>query len=259
MRHKILIYRDYGCTDVAALENELKKYFMPRGCSVGFTDAAGIIKNAELNDEVLAFFMPGGAGTPFRRKLEFLGNDKIREYVRQGGIYYGICAGAYYACEQVVFEKDIPELKIISACGLNLIDGKAVGTLYKEFGILPYAKNASASAAVGIVWNKDREKHIAHYHGGPYFELNEQSQSEVLAYYDLPEKLPAIVRRNFGNGAIVASGVHYEDSGEALFKTIHGLRLDSVQAQNVAQKLADAESERQSLFNKIMALSAQRI
>lgn len=97
--------------------------------------------------------MPGGAGTPYRHKLEVYGNEKIRSYVRAGGMYYGICAGAYYACEKTVFEADIPELRIVSRCGLDLIKGTAVGTLYKELGILPYSRNASSSAVVELLWH----------------------------------------------------------------------------------------------------------
>ena len=76
MRNKILIYEDYDCADVSALEKGLKEYFEPRGCNIGFTDAAGIINGGELNENVLAFFIPGGAGTPYRHKLEVLGNKK---------------------------------------------------------------------------------------------------------------------------------------------------------------------------------------
>lgn len=71
MRDKILIYRDYGCSDLNALEYGLKEYFEPRGGTVDFTDAAGIIKEGSLNESVLAFFMPGGAGTPFGGNLRF--------------------------------------------------------------------------------------------------------------------------------------------------------------------------------------------
>lgn len=55
MRDKILIYRDYGCSDLNALEYGLKEYFEPRGGTVDFTDAAGIIKEGSLNESVLAF------------------------------------------------------------------------------------------------------------------------------------------------------------------------------------------------------------
>ncbi len=254
MRNKILIYEDYGCADVSALEKGLKEYFEPRGCIIGFTDAAGIINGGELNENVLAFFIPGGAGTPYRRKLEVLGNEKIREYVAGGGIYYGICAGAYYACRQTIFEADIPELKIISQCGLNLVEGKAIGTLYKELGIRPYAKNAESSAAVELEWN-DGCIYTAHYHGGPYFEADSPNNDNVLARYNFADKQPAIISRDFGKGKVILSGVHFEDKGQDLMKAIHTLRSDIQSAHKVAEKLSEQESGRQALFNKMMALT----
>ncbi len=253
MRKKILIYQDYGCSDVSMLEDGLRCYFEPRGCSIGFTDAAGIIRDDVLNDEVLAFFMPGGAGTPFRRKLEVLGNAKIREYVENGGMYYGICAGAYYACKKTIFEKDIPELSIISECGLDLVDGQAVGTLYKELGIRPYAKNAASSAAVDIIWMHDNMRHTVHYHGGPYFDIDTSSDCEVLAYYDLEKLMPAVIKRSYGKGHVILSGVHFEDKGETLLKAIHHMRIDSAEAEAVALKLQNQELSRLALFNKLMS------
>lgn len=256
MRDKILIYRDYGCSDLNALEYGLKEYFEPRGGTVDFTDAAGIIKEGSLNESVLAFFMPGGAGTPFRRKLEVLGNEKIREYVRDGGIYYGICAGAYYACRETVFEEDIPELRIISSCGLNLVEGRAVGTLYKEFGIRPYAKDAASTAAVNLIW-QDQEQHTVYYHGGPYFDLAANTEPDILAVYDTEKKLPAIIRQTYGNGQVILSGVHYEDKGAVLQKTLHHLRLDSAEALQVAAKLSAGEPSRLRLFHKMMSLTGR--
>ena len=256
MRDKILIYRDYGCSDLNALEYGLKEYFEPRGGTVDFTDAAGIIKKGSLNESVLAFFMPGGAGTPFRRKLEVLGNEKIREYVRDGGIYYGICAGAYYACRETVFEEDIPELRIISSCGLNLVEGRAVGTLYKEFGIRPYAKDAASTAAVNLIW-QDQEQHTVYYHGGPYFDLAANADPDILAVYDTEKKLPAIIRQTYGNGQVILSGVHYEDKGAVLQKTLHHLRLDSAEALQVAAKLSAGEPSRLRLFHKMMSLTGR--
>lgn len=256
MRTKILIYQDYGCSDTTSLNDGLRVYFEPRGCSVGFTDAAGIIHGNELNDEVLAFFMPGGAGTPYRHKLQVLGNDKIREYVQNGGIYYGICAGAYYACRQTEFEADIPELKKVTECGLNLLEGRAIGTLYKELGIRPYDKNAASSAAVELIWN-DNSKYTAHYHGGPYFESFNSDENEVLARYNLAGRQPAVIGRNYGKGKVILSGVHFEDKGEMLLKSIYALKIDSEQAENVAAKLASAEDSRQALFNRIMALTGR--
>ena len=256
MRTKILIYQDYGCSDTTALTASLREYFEPRGCSVGFTDAAGIINGGELNDEVLAFFIPGGAGTPYRHKLQVLGNDKIREYVQNGGIYYGICAGAYYACRNTVFEADIPELKKVTECGLNLLEGRAIGTLYKELNIRPYDKNAESAAVVELIWN-DNRKYAAYYHGGPYFEPFNLDENEVLARYNLEGKQPAVISRNYGKGKVILSGVHFEDKGELLLKSIYALKIDSKPAEKVAEKLVYAEASRQDLFNRIMALTGR--
>lgn len=256
MRNKILIYKDYGCADVSNLFEELKEYFEPLNCKIEYTDSTDIIKYNSLNNDVLAFFMPGGRGTPYRQKLQVLGNDKIRDYVLNGGIYYGICAGAYYACSQTVFEKDIPQLRIISKCGLDLINGKAIGTLYKELNILPYDKTAASSTVVNVIWNTG-EKYTAHYHGGSYFELNNPSENEVLAIYEIEGDKPAIVSRKYGKGLVVVSGVHYENSGEVLAKAIHDKRIDFKYAKQVADKLRSKENLRKALFNKIMALSGR--
>ena len=145
MRNQIVIYKDYGCADTTILEQELRAYFIPKKCKIDLVDATSIIKDNALNQNVLAFFMPGGASTPYRHKLETLGNDKIRRYIQNGGIYYGICAGAYYACRQTEFEKDIPESSIVEEYKLDLIDAKAIGTLYKELGIEPFSKNPRKS------------------------------------------------------------------------------------------------------------------
>ncbi len=107
MRSKILIYRDYGCADVSSLYAELTSYFQDKGIRVDFTDAAEI-KNGVLNRDVKAFFLGGGAGTPYMQKLAGRGNESVRRYVSEGGVYFGICAGAYYACREILFEQDIP-------------------------------------------------------------------------------------------------------------------------------------------------------
>lgn len=253
-RKTVLIYEDYGCADITVLTHALKTYYEPRGYTVGFTDAAGIIRGQELNDTVHAFFMPGGADTPYRQKLAVQGNSLIRDYVCAGGIYYGICAGAYYACRQTIFEKDIPALKVVHACGLNLIDGKAIGTLYKELNILPYDKNMMSSAAVELIWN-DGQKYIAHYHGGPYFKPTNSTDVDVLAYYNLPDKKPAIISRPYGMGKVIISGVHFEDSGQALSHIFHKLNIHSPAAHQVASQLTVFEKARQALFERVLSLS----
>ena len=139
MRSKILIYRDYGCADVHLLYKELVSYYRNEDVDVFFTDAAGI-KEGILGKDVKAFFLGGGAATPYMEKLAGEANERIRSYVDRGGVYFGICAGAYYACRRIVFEKDIEALHIESRCGLNLVEGEAIGTFdtCKQTGLFVY-------------------------------------------------------------------------------------------------------------------------
>lgn len=256
-RKTILVYNDAGCADINILVSALKSYFGPRGCRVVPVNAQEIISEKKLNETVLAFFMPGGADTPYRQKLAVQGNTLIRDYVKRGGIYYGICAGAYYACRETIFEADIPSLKIRHNGGLDLVEGKAIGTLYKELQIAPYAKTGSASAAVHLIW-QDGQKYIAHYHGGPYFHLSDSSEIEILAHYDLREPKPAIVARQYGNGKVIISGVHFEDSGEALLAVLNKMNLQVTHtARRVAHHLCSAEKSRRALCCRLLDLTKE--
>lgn len=248
MRNKVLIYEDYGCADISVLAKELRTYFEPRGCKVGFTNANEIISRNSLNQEVLAFFIPGGASTPYRHKLEILGNAKIREYVQQGGVYYGICAGAYYACKHTEFEKDLPESQIIAEYKLDLLNAKAIGSLYKELNIKPFAKNTASSAAVELLDEKG-DIVVAHYHGGPYFELNNPANAEILARYNLAGFKPAVVLQPYGKGKVILSGVHYEDSAQAL-KAVSN-------SADTLNRLQQNETVRRHFFEKLMSLSGR--
>ncbi len=253
MRNKILIYCDYGTNDIGSLKTELEEYFAPLGVSVETTDAKGIIKENSLNETVLAFFMPGGRATPYMEKLKIQGNRKIADYVEQGGIYFGICAGAYYAGRKVFFETDVKELCIIQECGLNLIDADAIGTLYKELNISPYTMDFNSITPVRVRWLGDDEIHVANYHGGPYFQPHANSRMQVLAEYELNGfTLPAAVMQPYGKGIAIASGLHIEDSGKNLRRILFDLRKDKERASIVVQTLEENEPSRVALFKKLM-------
>ncbi|OPZ78124.1 MAG: hypothetical protein BWY78_00725 [Alphaproteobacteria bacterium ADurb.Bin438] len=256
---KVLIYRDYGCSDLTALTKELKGFFEPKGISVDYTDAKSIVHEDALNKDVVAFFMPGGAGTPYRQKLENQGNEKIYDYVKNGGVYFGICAGAYYACKKIEFETDIKELKIVSECGLDLVEGRAIGTLYKELDLKPFARDANSSAVVRLGVKGEEGELVSHYHGGPYFDIVEDGKQKIEATYkDVEGEPPAIISKELGKGLVILSGVHIEDKGEDLKKVIHDKRADKDRAMTIANILIKQEEKRETLFLKMMNKVIQR-
>ena len=246
---KILIYRDYGCTDVGPLYKGLTSCFSSQRADVAFTDAAEI-KAGVLDKNVQALFVGGGAGNPFMEKLAGTGNERIRDYVEKGGTYFGICAGAYYACREVVFEKDVPELCVEKQYGLNLVEGRAVGTLYKELNILPYSPMAFSAKVVHIRY-EDGKVYPALYHGGPWFE---QTNAAVLGTYEEAGGKAAVVEKRFGWGKVILSGVHFEDDAETLSRQIYPQRCDKEAAEKNAAVLQAEEERRKQLFDRLLRL-----
>lgn len=254
MRSRILIYRDYGCADVSDLYAALENFYTGRGISVEMTDASAVLKDNALNDGVLAFFMPGGAATPYRMKLGCQGNAKIRSYVENGGVYFGLCAGAYYASRRCRFEEDVPELAVVEDYGLDLIDADAVGTLKKDFKINHYSPNPSSSTVTEVIWLADGEKHAVFYHGGPKFELRNLQNHEVLASYaEVDGTPPAVVMRRLGRGLAVVSGVHFEDGVDSLRSFVGRTIEDRLQAEALSRRMAEGEEGRKRLLCKLMA------
>lgn len=56
---------------------------------------------------------PGGSGSKQAKGLEELGRDRVREFVRQGGGYVGICAGAYLASSDYSWSLNILDAKVV--------------------------------------------------------------------------------------------------------------------------------------------------
>lgn len=249
-RDTILIYNDCGAANVDILKREIDAYFIPRGFRVAYTSAKDIMHGA-LNTHVRALFMPGGAARPFAAKLNGQGNASIRNFVRDGGFYYGICAGAYYACTHMMFEPDIPSLRKSDYYGLNLMNATAIGSLYKEMGLSPYRKNG-ASMACAILTGSDRQHYSAHYHGGPYFQINTEPAANIIANYQVAGNPIAVADTVYGGGRVILSGVHYETTGADILGAIHKSNPDAVYLHKVASHLTQAEPLRRALLNKVL-------
>ena len=156
-------------------------------------------------DDAAAFVMPGGADIFYAKRLKGKGNQVISQYVQTGGVYIGICAGAYYAAEQVCFDdgkgfqvKESRELAFISGAARGPVSGSYDASSYEEavvtdlegcFGTGPFFLN-----------------------GGPSF----QEGGEILARYAQYDQRPAIVYTSYGQGKALLSGVHFEYAPDKL-------------------------------------------
>ncbi|MBS0585470.1 MAG: hypothetical protein JSR76_04120 [Verrucomicrobia bacterium] len=166
---------------------------------------------ASWEKDAALFVLPGGLDLPYAKILKGARLEKIRSYVEEGGLYIGICAGAYYSSAFVDFAKGEP-LEIQEARKLAFFKGTAKGPILAPW--VPQSEEGARCAR--ILWGDNKgfpkgKEFFVYYNGGSYFVEAEKSPGiEVLAYYDLKAPFPAIIACSIGKGRAILSGVHFE-------------------------------------------------
>lgn len=205
MKNQVVVYTDKGVDGISLkhLVHSLKQELSPE-MKIKRLDARGVIEeNWEEDTQLL--IMSGGRDVFYQSALAGKGTDKIRPYVKKKGNYLGICAGAYFACIEIEFEKGT-NLEILEKRSLCLFPGIAKGPAY---GVGKYTYNSSRGACNALISWQNRSLHV-YFNGGCFFS-SESSEIKILScYLDLPQKPPAIVEANYGQGKVLLSGVHFE-------------------------------------------------
>jgi len=171
----------------------------------------------DWQEDARLFLMPGGADIPYTLFLKGRGNSLISEYVHNGGLYVGICAGSYYGTSFVEFDKGGP-LEVVGKRELSFFKGKAIGPAFYPF---KYQRPDLARAAPIVL--KNGKELPFYYNGGPYFS---HADTHVVGRYkDREDTPPAIIEEKCGKGRVLLSGVHFEYSPELLDATCSFLLL----------------------------------
>jgi glutamine amidotransferase-like uncharacterized protein len=155
--------------------------------------------------DISLLIMPGGRDRPYHAALKGAGNRQIRSFVENGGTYLGICAGAYYGCRTVEFDKDFP-LEICEERELSFFSGKAVGPAYGK-GTFEYESSKGARLAK---IETAKGTFNVYYNGGCFFEGDFTHVRILARYLDLSGHPPAIIECSIGKGKAILSGVHIE-------------------------------------------------
>lgn len=193
----ILIYEDDGVSlnCLKALESfineNFSQYLNKR------TNSENIIKDLSF---ARLLIIPGGRDLAYCEKLNGLKNEKIKEFIAQGGAYLGVCAGAYYASASIHFTGE--GYRIIENRELSLHAGEAIGSI-PELTNGIYFNEHSSSKAVAILDNEA----ACYYHGGCYF-LNVEDKRKQIKYTGTNNA--AIVYGDYFKGKYLLSGVHFE-------------------------------------------------
>lgn len=201
----IYIYNDEGVSP-NALRQAIHTFqtVLPTSFSVKTLNANDVIKNDWSHDAAL-FVMPGGADLPYEKKLKGAGNAQIKHYVKNGGAYLGLCAGAYYASSEIEFDQHGP-LEVLGTRELGFFEGKAIGPALADYD---YQTESSARAAKINLHLDHLKEAIVYYNGGGYFEDADQfNNTTVIGSYT--NQQPAIIAIKYGEGHVVLSGVHFE-------------------------------------------------
>jgi hypothetical protein len=94
------------------------------------------VKAADIRSGILRNFdvvvQPGGSGSKQAKTLERSGVDSIRQFVRRGGGYLGICAGAYLATAEYEWSLHILNSKVIDRAHWNRGKGDVVIIMNKK-------------------------------------------------------------------------------------------------------------------------------
>lgn len=202
----VFIYSDEG-TDKAGIasieENCRKRLKLPYR----------YIKSEDILDGVLQgkniFVMPGGADLPYCKKLNGIGNKKIRKFIEDGGFYIGICAGAYYACRRINFKGK--DYDVRGDRELGLFEGTAEGSLpFLTDGNYFSDDGAESKAMISLKFKEKLSKDYFYYHGGPVFIPDSiiNHRYGVIAKYE--DNTPAVIKGKIGKGNYLLSAVHFE-------------------------------------------------
>jgi biotin--protein ligase len=161
--------------------------------------------------------MPGGADIPYGKHLSPQGNLNIKEFVKNGGAYLGLCGGAYYGAKEILFAVGTP-MEVTGKRELSFYQGIAEGPVLAPF---VYDSHSSARLA-SLRWiaaeNPLSENRLfaSFFNGGCHFVNAEAVKNATpLAKYieeNSNEEKTAIVEIKVGKGTVILSGVHFEYS-----------------------------------------------
>lgn len=137
------------------------------------------------------YVQPGGHSAEVAQALSHTQKEELRRFVREGGGYVGLCAGAFFASARTRLE-----------------DGSFIND--ERLGLIPmisqWLKVPTDAAILPVKWNGVSRD--VYWEGGPYFRLPVPAGVEVVATY--PDSSIASVRTTYGRGRVYVTGFHPE-------------------------------------------------
>ncbi len=182
------------------------------GCAVTTITGQDILDGCLDNFDLLSY--PGGH-YPAYWEIGQEGKRKIRDFVHSGGGYLGICAGAWWACDYMVWMDDPnyppPEYHVEgNESNLDFFPGVARGPIEE---ITPFGTGKMTGITfvnrTHPITNSIPEHLTVLYWGGPHLLPYDGANVSVLATFDVTGT-PAIVALEYGKGRVFLCSPHGE-------------------------------------------------
>lgn len=221
----IYIYNDEGVSNQSLIHTMVTlKGLLSKRYKVTTINATQIQHKSWVQNAAL-LVIPGGADLPYVDRLNGKGNSIIKGYIKDGGSFLGICAGAYYASSHVEFDKT-GKLEVTGDRELKFFPGKAIGPVFQPFDY----KTSKGSRAVQVdidIQAFNKQTLPLFYNGGGYFENADHfNNTRIIGTYK--NKFPAIIKINYGKGKVLLSGVHFEYNPFLLKESDLNLKQDLI-------------------------------
>lgn len=243
-----LIYQDY-IENNGPLLRRMENRFGPD--SVRLCDARDIESGILNPENIFMFVIPGGADLYYCEKLNGAGNAAIRRYVEQGGVYFGICAGAYYACDRIEWAGDQPVHAICGTRELGFFNGVAVGPVYEFFEDRNIDKSWDRAVTLRTATGKTA---TSLYRAGPVFHPAEEKSCTILARFaGLHGEPAALIGATIGKGRAILSSCHIEFTPDLYARSLYRHRNESSKwTDTVSEEFQRGWSDGTDLWDETM-------
>ena len=165
---------------------------------------ANDINTIELKDFYTAIFFPGGDADYFNADINADGIQHIKDLISDNGGYIGMCAGAEFACDKLIWQGitiDYP---------LDLFQGEAVGPV-DQLAVWPDYAMVTLSMNLNDEINQfEPATEDMLYWGGSVFQPYVNTIVDTVATYDNYYDNLAIIKFNFGTGRVLLISTHPE-------------------------------------------------
>jgi glutamine amidotransferase-like uncharacterized protein len=174
-----------GCPEAIANLLKEKKY------KVNYVNESNL--NREILSKAELYVQPGGSDD-ITETISALTSDQIKaikDYVQSGGVYLGVCAGAYLAGKYSDEKLNFPGFDLIE---LSEVDQET--------------ENDDQAKLIKIILPSNNVR-FTYYQAGPHFGFNIPINAKIMSYYSNTKHIAS--RISFlGKGKVGLIGPHYE-------------------------------------------------